>query len=74
MTWVAILGLLFTVVGAYYYLRLVKIMYFDQPMNSDPVVIGKGNNLFYSLNCLSLLYLGLFPGALIATCINAFVN
>ncbi len=74
MTWVAILGLLFTVIGAYYYLRIVKIMYFDQPIHSEPVVISKGNNLFYSLNCLSLLYLGIFPGALIASCINAFVN
>lgn len=74
MTWVAIWGLLFTVIGAYYYLRIVKIMYFDQPIHSEPVVISKGNNLLYSLNCLSLLYLGIFPGALIATCINAFVN
>jgi NADH-quinone oxidoreductase subunit N len=74
LTWVAILGLLFTVMGAYYYIRIVKIMYFDQPIHSEPVVISKGSNLFYSLNCLSLLYLGIFPGALIATCINAFVN
>ncbi|MCL9683819.1 NADH-quinone oxidoreductase subunit NuoN [Legionella maioricensis] len=74
LTWIAIWGLLFTVIGAYYYLRIVKIMYFDQPIHSEPVVISKGNNLFYSLNCLSLLYLGIFPGALIATCINAFVN
>lgn len=74
LAWVAILGLLFTVIGAYYYLRIVKIMYFDQPTISEPVVISKGNNLFYSINCLSLLYLGIFPGALIAACINAFVN
>lgn len=74
LTWVAILGLLFTVMGAYYYIRIVKLMYFDQPTHSEPVVISKGNNLFYSINCLSLIYLGIFPGALIASCINAFVN
>lgn len=74
LTWVAVLGLMFTVIGAYYYIRIVKIMYFDQPLHSEPVIISKGSNLFYSLNCLSLLYLGIFPGALIATCINAFVN
>jgi NADH-quinone oxidoreductase subunit N len=74
LTWVAILGLLFTVIGAYYYIRIVKLMYFDKPTHSEPVVISTGNNLFYSLNCLSLLYLGVFPGALIASCINAFVN
>jgi NADH-quinone oxidoreductase subunit N len=74
LTWVAILGLIFTVIGAYYYIRIVKLMYFDQPLQSEPVIISKGTNLFYSLNCLSLLYLGIFPGTLIATCINAFVN
>ena len=74
LTWVAVLGLLFTVIGAYYYLRIVKIMYFDQASQSEPVVISKANTIVYSLNCLSLLFLGLFPGALIALCINAFAN
>lgn len=74
LTWVAIVGLIFTVIGVYYYLRIVKIMYFDQPQHQEPVVISRGNYLIYSLNCLSLLALGIFPGALIATCINAFVN
>ncbi|MFO3148306.1 NADH:ubiquinone oxidoreductase subunit N, partial [Legionella pneumophila serogroup 1] len=59
---------------AYYYLRIVKIMYFDQPENENIVRIGTGNTIVYSLNCLSLLYLGIFPGALIAACINAFAN
>lgn len=74
MTGVAILGLLFTVIGAYYYLRIIKIMYFEQPLHNEPVLISKGNTVVYSLNCLSLLFLGIFPGALIAACINAFVN
>lgn len=74
LTWVAVLGLLFTVIGAYYYLRIVKIMYFDKPEHTDKVIISRGNNIIYSINCLSLLYLGIFPGALIAACINAFVN
>jgi len=72
MTWVAIVGLLFTVIGAYYYLRIVKIMYFDEPLDAGSVIISKCNTLFYSLNCLSLLYLGIFPGVLITACINAF--
>jgi NADH-quinone oxidoreductase subunit N len=74
MTWVAVLGLVFTVLGAYYYLRIVKIMYFDKPLHSEPVYITKGNTMVLSLNCLSLLYLGIFPGALIMACINAFAN
>lgn len=74
LTGVAVLGLLFTVIGAYYYLRIIKVMYFDSPSNNDPIVITKANSIVYSLNCLSLLYLGIFPGALISICINAFAN
>jgi NADH-quinone oxidoreductase subunit N len=74
LTWVAILGLLFTVIGAYYYLRIIKIMYFDKADSQEPIVISKANTLVYSLNCLSLLYLGIFPSALITLCINAFAN
>ncbi|MBI2785689.1 MAG: NADH-quinone oxidoreductase subunit NuoN [Legionella longbeachae] len=72
MTWVAVVGLFFTVIGAYYYLRIVKLMYFDKPAHVEQVVMNKGSLLIFSLNCLSLLYLGIFPGALIVTCINAF--
>lgn len=74
LTWVAIWGLLFTVIGAYYYLRIVKLMYFDKPIQTEPVVINKARQLVYSLNCLSLLYLGIFPGSLIAACYAAFAN
>ncbi|MFI4918248.1 MAG: NADH-quinone oxidoreductase subunit NuoN [Legionellales bacterium] len=72
LLWVAVLGLLFTVIGAYYYLRIVKIMYFDKPQDMEPIVISRSNSILYSINCLSLLYLGIFPGALIAVCANAF--
>lgn len=72
MTWVAVVGLFFTVIGAYYYLRIVKLMYFDKPVHDEPVIMNKANLMVFSFNCLSLIYLGIFPGALIVTCINAF--
>lgn len=74
MVWVAVVGLVFTVIGAYYYLRIVKLMYFDKPQKTEPVVINKANTIILSLNCLSLLYLGIFPGALVVSCISAFAN
>lgn len=74
MTWVAVVGLIFTIMGAYYYIRIVKLMYFDKPMQAESIRISKGNTLVFSLNCLSLIYLGLFPSALIVACINAFAN
>lgn len=74
MTWVAVVGLFFTVIGAYYYLRIVKLMYFDKPVHPEPAYVNRGSLFVLSLNCLSLLYLGIFPGALIVTCINAFAT
>lgn len=74
LTYVAVVGLLFTVIGAYYYLRIVKIMYFDEPTIHEPITLSIGSTWVYSANCLALLYLGIFPGALIAACINAFAN
>jgi NADH-quinone oxidoreductase subunit N len=72
MTWVAVLGLLFAVIGAYYYIRVVKTMYFDKPSTHETIALNRGRQWLLSVNCLSLLYFGIFPGALIAACINAF--
>lgn len=72
MTWVAVLGLAFAVVGAFYYLRIIKVMYFDDVEVPTVVEITQPAKIMFSLNCLSLLYLGIFPSALITACINAF--
>lgn len=72
MTWVAVLGLLFAVIGAYYYIRIVKVMYFDDAIDSSPIKLPTSATLLYSANCLSLLYLGVFPSSLINACLAAF--
>lgn len=72
MTWVAVLGLIFAVVGAFYYLRIIKVMYFEDTVEQAPLVLPRALQWVFSMNCLSLLYWGIFPGALIAACINAF--
>lgn len=74
LTWVAVLGLIFTVIGAYYYLRIVKLMYFDKPQHPEPIVFGRFSAIVYSINCLSLLYWGIIPGALITACVDAFAT
>ena len=71
MTWVAVLGLVFAVIGAFYYLKIIKVMYFDNASEKPPVQIANGTLLIFSINCLSLLYLGIFPTALITVCMNA---
>lgn len=72
LTWVAVLGLIFAVIGAYYYVRIVKVMYFDDATDKSPVQISTPMNLIFSANCLSLLFLGIFPSALITACMSAF--
>lgn len=72
MVWVAVLGVLFAVIGVYYYIKLVKVMYFDDPVLDNQVILPKRNTLLYSANCLALLYLGIFPATLFNACLNAF--
>ena len=58
-----------SLIGAFYYLRIIKFMYFDEPNkdNSDSVSNSAASALF-NLNCLTILLLGLFPGLLMAFC------
>jgi NADH-quinone oxidoreductase subunit N len=67
--WLAILAVVFSVIGAYYYLRVVKLMYFDEPTDHAALQGGGGAMRFVlSLNGLAVLALGLFPGLLLALC------
>ena len=71
LTWLAVVAVLFSVVGAYYYLRVVKLMYFDEP--SDATAIG-GSMLMrtvLSANALLVLGLGIIPGSLLQLCQRA---
>ncbi len=68
MTWLAALAVLLSVVGAYYYLRIVKLMYFDEPAGSEPFAAGRAFRALLSLNGLAVLALGLFPGLLLGLC------
>ncbi len=54
MTWVAILGLVFAVVGAFYYLRIIKVMYFDDAVDAKPIQMSNMTKVVFSANCLSL--------------------
>ncbi|MDO8412191.1 MAG: NADH-quinone oxidoreductase subunit NuoN [Gallionellaceae bacterium] len=64
----AILAVLFSLIGAFYYLRIVKLMYFDVPESHAPIVMQPDNSLLISLNGLAVLALGLMPGMLMSIC------
>ncbi|HEY2589992.1 MAG TPA: NADH-quinone oxidoreductase subunit NuoN, partial [Steroidobacteraceae bacterium] len=67
-----------SVIGAFYYLRVVKLMYFDQPVEGRPVagrgaprgVPSAGVRLALAVNALAVLVLGLMPGPLLSLCGN----
>jgi NADH-quinone oxidoreductase subunit N len=69
--WLAILAVLFSVVGAYYYLRIVKLMYFDEPASMIAIKASREMRLVLSMNGLALLLLGLMPGLLMSICLRA---
>jgi NADH-quinone oxidoreductase subunit N len=66
--WLAIVAVVLSVIGAYYYLRVIKLMYFDEPVESQPLQGGGTLKVTLSLNGLAVLVLGLFPGLLLAVC------
>jgi NADH-quinone oxidoreductase subunit N len=70
MVWIAVVAVIFSLVGAYYYLRIVKLMYFDEPADATPFA-GQtiGVQILLSLNGIALLVLGLFPQTLMALCL-----
>jgi NADH-quinone oxidoreductase subunit N len=72
LTWVAVVALVFSIIGAYYYIRVVKVMYFDQPREAELIVCPQETKLAISVNGLAILFLGIFPGALANLCQNLF--
>lgn len=73
MVWLAIVGVVFSVIGAFYYLRIVKLMYFDKPADDSPALTASfDTRLMVSLNSLLILFMGIFPGSLLGLCQAAF--
>lgn len=70
-TWLAVVAVLLSVVGAYFYLRVVKLMYFDDPTDSTQIGGSALMRTVLSLNALAAFVLGVVPGSLIAICQHA---
>ena len=72
--WLAVIAVLLSLVGAYYYLRVVKVMYFDEPVDAAPVLRGSGVSAVLALNGAAVLGFGLLPGGLMALCRDAIIK
>ncbi|WP_248320043.1 NADH-quinone oxidoreductase subunit NuoN [Caballeronia sp. Sq4a] len=74
LTWLAVLAVLTSLVGAFYYLRIVKLMYFDAPQDASPIVADGLNRSLLAFNGLAVLVLGLVPGPLMTACLQAITH
>ena len=70
----AVFAVMMSLVGAFYYLRVVKVMYFDAPITATAVTASLDVRAVLSINGALLLLLGLLPGALMTLCANAVLK
>lgn len=69
--WLAVVGIFFAVVGAFYYLRVVKVMYFDEPPGTGKIHVPKDMAVVLGINGVLVLLLGILPGPLMDWCMSA---
>jgi NADH-quinone oxidoreductase subunit N len=72
--WLAVFAVLMSLIGAFYYIRVIKVMYFDEPASSAPLAAPVDMRAVLSINGLLLLLLGIFPGGLLTLCAQAVIS
>ena len=73
-TWLAVIAVLTSVIGAFYYLRIVKLMYFDDPVDRARIEAPGDARALLSVNGLALLVLGILPQQLMGLCVVALAQ
>ena len=72
--WVAVFAVMFSLIGAFYYLRIVKFMYFDPPVDAAPITAGLDMRFLLSVNGAAVALFGIFPDALVSLCTYALLR
>lgn len=72
--WLAVIAVILSLVAAFYYLRLVKVMYFDEPTDTRAIESTGEVRTLLSLNGAAVLVFGLLPGGLLTLCAQAIVK
>jgi NADH-quinone oxidoreductase subunit N len=70
----AIFAVMMSLIGAFYYLRIVKVMYFDAPITASTVSADNDVRVVLTINGALILILGILPGGLMALCADAIVR
>ncbi|MCS6945881.1 MAG: NADH:ubiquinone oxidoreductase subunit N, partial [Sutterellaceae bacterium] len=74
MVWLAVLAVLFSLIGAFYYIRVVKVMYFDPPRDAQPIAATVDMRVALSANGLFVLLAGIMPAELLELCTQAMIK
>ncbi len=72
--YLAVAAVILSLVGAYYYLRVIKVMYFDDPVDTRPIESSGDVRWVMSLNGVAVLGFGILPGGLMTLCVQAIVK
>ncbi len=70
-TWLAVVAVMFSLIGAFYYLRIVKLMYFEAPVDTHDIRPALDMRVLMGVNGLAVLALGILPQALMSVCLYA---
>ncbi len=73
LVWMAIIAVFFSIIGIFYYLRIIKVMYFDDAVDTRPLECGRDMQITLSANGLAVLALGFYPTALMSLCVSVFI-
>jgi NADH-quinone oxidoreductase subunit N len=72
--YLAVFSVIMSLIGAFYYLRVIKVMYFDAPITASNVVAGADVRVVLCLNGAAIIVLGLLPGGLMALCARSVLQ
>jgi NADH-quinone oxidoreductase subunit N len=70
----AVFAVMMSLIGAFYYLRVVKVMYFDAPVQTAVISAPLDVRVILTLNGALLFVLGILPGGLMALCSDAILR
>jgi NADH-quinone oxidoreductase subunit N len=72
--WLSVVAVMFSLIGAFYYLRVVKVMWFDEAVDTAPIATPGDMRLALSINGIAVVLLGLMPGSLLGACMSAMTK
>ncbi len=74
LVWFVVVAVMCSLIGAFYYLRVVKLMYFDDPIDRSPIEARGDTRILLSLNGIAILFFGIFPQQLMGVCVVALAR